>query len=84
MLERSVLFIRVGSWLAGITHVIVVVLATSDATFVVSVKLAVYAPEVSFEIVAGSMSQLRLTTLIGLAVETADSASNEKSPRENI
>ena len=56
MLERSVLFMRVGSWPAGITHVVVVVLPTSDATYVGNVILAVYAPDVSFEIVAGSMS----------------------------
>jgi len=30
------------------------------------------------------MSELRFTKLIGLAVATADNASNEKSPRENI
>jgi hypothetical protein len=53
MLERSVLFIRIGSWLAGIRQVVVVTL-TPDVTYVGSVRLVVYAPAVSFEIVAGS------------------------------
>jgi len=51
MLERYVLFIRVGSWLAGIRQVVVVALMPD----VGSVRLAVYAPEVSFEMVAGSI-----------------------------
>jgi hypothetical protein len=55
MLERSVLFISVGSWLAENRHVVVVVVLTSDESYVGSVRLVVYAPAVSFGIVAGSV-----------------------------
>jgi len=109
MLERSVLFKSVESWLAGIRQVVVVV-STPDVTFetfVASVRLALDAPAVTFEIAEESVmvllltaaelegfpihagggvgiSELRLARLIGLAVETADSTSKEKSPRESI
>jgi hypothetical protein len=54
-LERSVLFIRVGSWLAGNRQVVVVVALTPDESYVGSVRLVVYALAVSFEIAAGSV-----------------------------
>ncbi len=57
MLERSVLFIRVGSMLAGIRQVVVVVVLTPDVTSEIdvgSVRLVVFAPAVTFEIVEGS------------------------------
>lgn len=105
MLERSVLFMRVAIWLAGIRQVVVVVVLTPDVMFEMDVGSVILlnAPAVTFEIVEGStmvvletavefdifprhagggvgMSELRLTRLRGLAVETADSASNERSP----
>lgn len=58
ILERSVLFIRVWSLLAGIRQVVVVVVLTPDVTFemdVGSVRLAVFPSAVMFEIVGGSI-----------------------------
>ena len=59
-LERSLLFIRVGSCLAGIIQEVVVVVLTPDMSYVGFVRLVVYVPEVSFEIVAGSIMVVAL------------------------
>ena len=58
MLEISVLFMSVGSWIAGIRQVVVVVVLTPDVTFEMSegsVRLALYAPAVTFEIAEESI-----------------------------
>ena len=57
MLEKSVLFMSAESWLAGIKQVVVVVVLPPDVTFemyVASVRLALSAPAVTFEMVEGS------------------------------
>jgi hypothetical protein len=61
MLEKSVLFMSVENWLAGIRQVVVVVVLMPDVTFemyVVSVRLALYAPAVTFETAEGSVMVL--------------------------
>lgn len=66
MLERSVLFIRAEIWLAGIRQVVVVVVLTPDVRFerdVASVRLVLFAPAVTFEIIEGSVMVVLETTV---------------------